>query len=69
VSAAKYCAHHSAVEFCLAHHGDDTAVAARDLGRGHVEGKEFTQKPSGSVSIERKADLFVLIHGRLAPSR
>jgi hypothetical protein len=63
VGAAKYCSHDPAVDPRLADHGDETAAAARDLGSCHVECEEFTQKPGGSVSVERKVGFFLVIHG------
>jgi hypothetical protein len=62
VGTAKYCSHHPTVDSRLAHNSDDTAAAARDFGNRHVEGKEFTQKPGGGVSVERKAGFFLMIH-------
>jgi hypothetical protein len=32
------------------------------LGNRHVEGKEFTQKPGGGVSVKRQASFFLVIH-------
>jgi hypothetical protein len=69
VSAAKYCSHDPAVDSRLADLGDGTAADARDFGSGHVEGEKLTQKPGGSVSVERKAGFFLVIHGSLPRSR
>jgi hypothetical protein len=59
VSAAKYCSHGPTVDYRLADRGDDTAAAAGDFGSRNVEREEFTQKPGASVSVERKAGLFL----------
>ena len=66
MSAAKYCSHGPPIDSGLADLGDDTAAAACDFGSCHVEREEFTQKPGGGISVERKAGLFLVIHGPIA---